>query len=108
MKKATGNHHGSRRGRELVIDAKKCIGCLTCQLQCSFTLTGAFNPEKAMIVIKPITHPSEEPEMTFQDDCVQCYRCVSYCPFGAITLQRRKDSAYLSQCKYEVLAKVTP
>lgn len=97
-----------RRNLEFAIEPKKCIGCLACQLQCSFVLTGAFNPEKARIVIKPITHPGEEPEIFFKDDCLYCFRCVRYCPLGAITLQRRKDRAYLSQCKYEPLAKVTP
>lgn len=61
------------------MDPSKCAECLLCQLRCSLAYTGAFNPEKARIVIDP-------PEIRFTDECVSgCILCTRYCTYGAIT-----------------------
>jgi len=65
----------------IVIDAEKCTGCLICQLICSFTYTGAFNPAKARIVIG-----HAQKDIHFIDECVEnCHLCTRYCVYGAIT-----------------------
>ena len=70
----------------IVIDAEKCTGCLICQLICSFTYTGAFNPAKARIVIQ-----HDRKEIYFTDECLEnCHLCTRYCVYDAIT---RKDEA---------------
>ncbi|MBU2550256.1 MAG: hypothetical protein KKB20_17740 [Proteobacteria bacterium] len=62
----------------LVVDAGKCTECMSCQLICSYTYSGAFNPEAARVVIRP-------PEIRFTDDCVPgCVLCARYCVYGAI------------------------
>ena len=61
-------------------DVGKCTGCMSCQLICSFTYTGAFNPEKSYIVINP------PDEIRFTDECREgCSLCTRHCEFGAIT-----------------------
>jgi Fe-S-cluster-containing dehydrogenase component len=77
--------------KNILVDAKKCIECLCCQLQCSFAYTGAFNPEKARIVIGYITDPGQVREIRFTDECVEgCSLCAKYCPLGALTRRRPK------------------
>jgi Fe-S-cluster-containing hydrogenase component 2 len=63
----------------ITVDPTKCTQCYCCQLLCSFIYTGAFNPEKARIVIEPLN------DITFTGECRKgCYACVNYCPTGAL------------------------
>jgi len=63
------------------VDAEKCTGCLICQLICSFTYTGTFNPAKARIVIE-----QDRGRIHFAGECVDtCHLCANYCVYGAIT-----------------------
>ena len=66
----------------IVVEPKLCTQCLCCQLQCSVVYTGAFNPEKARIVI-------DWPDsIRFTDDSIEgCSLCARYCPVGAISVQ---------------------
>lgn len=62
------------------IDGSKCTECISCQLICSFTYTGSFNPEKSCIVINP------PDEIRFTEECKEgCILCTRYCEPGAIT-----------------------
>ena len=58
-----------------------CTQCHSCQLACSFVYSGAFNPEKARIRL----FPGEGISYT-EDCCGGCSLCISFCPYGAITL----------------------
>lgn len=64
----------------IAVIPEKCKECMSCQLICSLTYAGAFNPEEAKIVVRP-------PDgIRFTDECQQgCILCVKYCEFGAIT-----------------------
>ncbi len=62
------------------VEPKECTQCHCCQLRCSFIFTGAFNPEKARIVLDP------PDRISFTEECVEsCSACVAYCPVGAIS-----------------------
>ncbi|MFC1916122.1 hypothetical protein ACFLW4_05475 [Chloroflexota bacterium] len=62
------------------IDTGKCSECLSCELICSLTYTGSFNPEKSCLVINP------PEEISFTEECRQeCSLCTRYCEHGAIT-----------------------
>ena len=68
------------------IDTKACTECLCCQLRCSFVYTGAFNLEKARIVIEPIVEGERMRKISFTDECVKdCHLCTLYCATGALT-----------------------
>lgn len=57
----------------------ECMECRVCQLICSLTYTGSFNPEKSCIVIKP------PDEISFTEECrVGCSLCTRYCDNKAI------------------------
>jgi NADPH-dependent glutamate synthase beta subunit-like oxidoreductase len=73
------------------VNPQECKGCLVCQLLCSLAYTGAFNPEKARIIIEPLQ------EISFTDDCIEnriggsLPPCQAACPLhvdvkGYITL----------------------
>lgn len=64
----------------IVVASEKCTECMCCQLICSLTYTGAFNPEAARIVISV-----PDGVISFTDECVKgCSLCVQYCVYGAI------------------------
>lgn len=72
---------GDMEKSNITIDAGKCTECMCCQLICSFTHTGSFNPEKACIVINP------PDDIRFTEECKEgCRLCAIYCEYGAITL----------------------
>jgi Fe-S-cluster-containing hydrogenase component 2 len=64
----------------VVIREERCTGCMHCQLICSFTYFGAFNPRGAMIRI----NGADEKRIRFTEECNQCGLCTKYCVFGTI------------------------
>lgn len=65
------------------ISIDRCTECMCCQLICSLTYVGSFNPEIARIVINP------PDEIAFTDDCAEgCSLCTQYCVYGAITKKK--------------------
>jgi len=68
---------------EIMVDAERCSGCGLCQLQCSFSKLGVFNPSQAYIMIDWV---DDEPMINFTDDCDVCGICVRSCVYGALTL----------------------
>jgi ferredoxin len=68
---------------DIKVNPQECKGCLNSQLRCSLAYTGAFNPEKARLIIEPLK------EIRFTDDCIKdCILCAKYCPFGALEVVR--------------------
>jgi NAD-dependent dihydropyrimidine dehydrogenase PreA subunit len=64
--------------KNLRVNPEKCTTCYACQLRCSLAYTGAFNPEKARLIIEP-------GKITFTDECVAgCSLCARYCVYDAI------------------------
>lgn len=74
----------------LIVDHKKCSGCITCMLACSLVHEGCENPSHARIQV--IQHPLRP----FPDDiaiyqCRQCAEpaCVEACSTGALHAETR-------------------
>jgi Fe-S-cluster-containing dehydrogenase component len=68
---------------EIEVDEKKCSGCRNCQLWCSFTFQGSFNPLEAYIYQEFV--PGEGFKLTFTEGCNKCGVCVDNCFYGALT-----------------------
>lgn len=75
-------------GYDLMVESKKirvhpknCVGCLTCQLACSFTYTDRFNPLEARIIVE---WSPEGSKIVFTDECTNCGICAEYCFYGAL------------------------
>jgi len=70
----------------IVVDIDRCTGCGSCELVCSFTHHGEFNPLKSRI------HNSFflDRELSVPVFCYQCEEpwCGKVCPAGAITTER--------------------
>jgi len=67
---------------KLAMDFQKCTGCGICELACSATHQGVFNPQKAHLrIIDEYTHTGRE--MQFKS-CTLCLKCVENCPSEAI------------------------
>lgn len=64
---------------------EKCVGCRSCQLKCSFTNLGLFNPLKSHIEIIR-DRGMWTTEIRFTDDCIMCCECVDYCAYGALAV----------------------
>ncbi len=72
-------------GGYIVVDAKKCQGCMTCMLACSLVHEGQENLSLARIQI--IENPFERfPDDISIEQCRQCVEpaCLEACPTGAL------------------------
>lgn len=73
----------------ITVDTTVCVGCRTCELVCSFSKTGRFQPSRSLI------------QITFDDQCActwkldplcdSCFECVRRCPVHAIRPVRDGD-----------------
>jgi len=71
----------------LTTNPAQCVGCLLCQMRCTFRFIKAFGLTEARINID-----WEEASCTytidFDDGCDSCGLCARYCVYGALTLER--------------------
>jgi ferredoxin len=67
------------------VTAKKCVGCLRCQLLCSQEYSGAFNPLKSWIAIER-RGSGYEYHIDFTENCTACGICAKNCVFEALSL----------------------
>ncbi len=65
----------------LVIDTRKCSGCLRCALACSEIFTKTFNPALSRIIVKV---SGVECKIEFTDACNDCGICIDHCFYGAL------------------------
>jgi len=95
----------------LVVDTKKCQGCMSCMLVCSLVHHGRISPSLARIQV--LQNPFERfPEDLTMAQCRQCVdpECVKVCPTGALHVDgrngnvRRVDRAKCNGCKACILA----
>jgi ferredoxin len=62
-------------------------------MRCSLRWEGAFVPAKAKIQIKRLVRNRDfEFDITFSDECDGCGICVKYCPYGALTRNRKEGA----------------
>lgn len=73
----------------LVVNSEKCCGCRICEMTCSMSQLGIFNPRKALLRVEINRLPRPETELSQIDVpvvCLQCdpAPCSEACPEGAI------------------------
>jgi len=68
--------------KRVAVQPENCVGCLTCQLVCSFTYTDRFNPSAARIIVE---WSPEGSKISFTDECVDCGICADYCFYDCLT-----------------------
>jgi Fe-S-cluster-containing dehydrogenase component len=71
----------------VTVDSARCVGCRLCELACSFSRHGAFNPAEAAIAV--YFQDDGTLAVVVSEDCAACRRplCVDFCPVGAIACQ---------------------
>jgi carbon-monoxide dehydrogenase iron sulfur subunit len=82
---------GEAPGR-LVIMARNCRGCRSCQLACSFEKVSVFNPGKAMIVMERNLPDGRVAPMIKPLGCDLCNgdpACAKACKYGAIMYEAK-------------------
>jgi len=68
--------------KQLVVNAKKCLGCGICEQVCALVKTGTLNPEQSAVTV--ISYEQEEFAVPLV--CQQCDEapCTRICPVGAL------------------------
>lgn len=64
---------------------ERCVGCLICQMICSFVNYGVFNISKAKV---KITRGVSGTLIEFREDCKKCGSCARWCVYGALVIGR--------------------
>jgi anaerobic carbon-monoxide dehydrogenase iron sulfur subunit len=81
---------GQLPGR-LIVHIENCRGCRDCQLACSFTRHGSFNPDKSLIVMERNLPDARTAPMIKPIGCNLCGgnpACARACQYGAITYEQ--------------------
>jgi Fe-S-cluster-containing dehydrogenase component len=86
---------------EFMVLPEKCVGCRICELICSATYEGKYNPKLSRIRIITV-HPFSDIPIV----CLHCKKpkCMEACPMGAMTWDRelsivRIDAKLCNGCK---------
>ena len=78
--------------KTLVVDMEKCNGCRVCELICSMTNHGEYNPQKSLIRL--IRNKEMDVNIVTLDvRCNLCNRCVEWCFPGALHFMDWKEAA---------------
>ncbi|MDI6871194.1 MAG: 4Fe-4S dicluster domain-containing protein, partial [Bacillota bacterium] len=83
-------------GGYLLVDTKKCAGCVSCMLACSLVHEGKENLSLSRIQV--LQNPfGRYPEDVSQEQCRQCSypACVEACPTGALHAEARSGNVRL-------------
>ena len=77
----------------LLVDTKKCQGCLSCMLACSLVHHGRIGPSLARIQILQNSFEKFPDDLTMAQ-CRQCVdpECVKVCPVGALHIDGRNGN----------------
>jgi len=78
-----------KKGRPIIADSSKCAGCLICELRCSLRFEKEFNPSKAAIKIRRLVGEENEYEISFTEKCDNCGICARYCPYEALSQEKK-------------------
>ena len=81
--------------RRLYVDESLCKGCTYCELACSFTKEGEFNPTNARLYV--VKSDREGVEMPIF--CDQCGKCAEACPEQAIYLDQDTHAWIVDEAK---------
>jgi ferredoxin len=81
-----------KKGPLIHVHAGRCAGCLICALRCSLRFEKAFNPSKAKIKILRCVNSDTEYTIAFAADCDNCGICARFCPYDALTQEKRKEA----------------
>lgn len=91
----------------LLVQPEKCTGCRTCEMMCSFTHTGEFNPTRSRITVFNFDKVGFSSPIV----CQQCSvaACMAVCPVGAISKDENTgamivDDAKCLRCKMCTIA----
>jgi len=78
----------------LIVDADKCTGCRVCELVCSMTKFGEYNPKKSYI--KVIRNREMDVNIIALDSkCDFCNECVDWCLSKALKIVTLEQAAIL-------------
>ena len=78
----------------LIVDADKCTGCRVCELICSITKQGKFNPRESYIRIL-FNNEFGVYIPVLKMDCDFCGRCIEWCPPQALKIVDPKEAALM-------------
>ena len=78
----------------LIIDGDKCTGCRTCELICSVTRTGEYNPKGSCISV--LRHMELDVSIpVISTSCDYCGKCVEWCFPEAIRFVDLEEAAII-------------
>ncbi len=75
---------------DIIIDTRKCTGCLRCALACSYSHTRTFRPSAAHV---HVALRGADASIEFDDDCSDCGLCADQCFYGALEKRKSGDAA---------------
>ncbi len=69
--------------RTLIFDADNCTGCKICELICSMTCHGEYNPRRSHIRLLR-NREMDVMIAALDTDCNFCGSCVEWCPYDVL------------------------
>jgi len=77
--------------KRLAINPRRCVGCLTCMLRCSYRFTGAYTPAAAAVSISGPDCSTGDFSISLLEKCDGCGICAAFCLYGGISLAEGGD-----------------
>jgi len=80
--------------KTLIINADRCTGCKICELVCSMSKHGEYNPTRSYI--KVLSNKDMDVSIpVLRIGCDFCAKCVEFCPSEAIKIVTQQEAAVI-------------
>ena len=80
--------------KAIIVDADMCTGCRVCELTCSMTKQGEYNPKRSFIRIMANSDFGVYIPV-LKTECDFCGKCIELCPEGALKISELGETAIM-------------
>ncbi|NLI14593.1 4Fe-4S dicluster domain-containing protein [Pelotomaculum propionicicum] len=75
---------------KISLNEARCTGCRICEMICSWSDEGGFDPSRSLITVESIDEKDAHFSIRFDPGCKNCGLCATYCASKALVKEKEQ------------------